>query len=406
MTITCPFCGLACDDLAVAGGAVDARGCGKAASGFARARAARRPHAIDGRPVDLPEAAAAAAGILRGATMPLIHGLSADVHGVRALLALADRIGAAIDHMHSAALLANTAVARASGWVAATFGEIANRADVILVIGADPQRSYPRFRERLVANPAPLYRDKAPLVAYLGPDTGTFRSAAPSLTASVESRGLLDAVGVLAAGLRGCPPRDRPGLPAAELAAIAATVRTARYGAIVWDLTGFAPGEAELAVELIAATLRDLNAKTRCVGLPFGGSDNGLGAMQSALWQAGWPLRLGFGEGGPHHDPWRFEGQRLLASGEADALLWVAAFAPAAPPSTDVPTIALVADDVELDSPAAVEIRVGIPGLDHGGEIVRSDAVIALPLHASLPSDRPSVAAAARAILGALGPPP
>jgi formylmethanofuran dehydrogenase subunit B len=63
--------------------------------------------------------------------------------------------------------------------------------------------------------------------------------------------------------------------------------------------------------------------------------------------------------------------------------------------------IAIVADDVELPAPPAVEIRVGIPGIDHAGEIARADTVIALPLRAARPSDRPSVATAALAILAA-----
>jgi formylmethanofuran dehydrogenase subunit B len=94
----------------------------------------------------------------------------------------------------------------------------------------------------------------------------------------------------------------------------------------------------------------------------------------------------------------------MLESGEADALVWVASLAADPPPATraGVPLIALVADDVELPAPATVEIRVGIPSIDHGGEFVRSDTVIALPLTAAFPSDRPSVATAAAAIRAAL----
>jgi formylmethanofuran dehydrogenase subunit B len=402
--ITCPFCGLACDDLVRVDEAVDTRGCAKAARGFARAGLARKPHAIGGVPADLAGAAAAAARLLHEARAPLFHGLAADVHGVRALLGLAERVGGAVDHINSAALLANAAVARASGWVTATFGEVANRADLILIVGGDPARNFPRFHERLVANAAPLYRGSAPTMAYLGP-----RAEAPigaGLAAFVPRDDLLDALGILAALLRGSAPRQVPKhFGAAPLAVIAERLAAARYGAIVWDVTAFAPGEAEFAVELLASMLRELNVKTRCVGLPLAGSENGLGAMQVALWQVGWPLRLGFGGGVPLHDPWRFDGRRQIEAGEADLLVWVAALAPQPPPATEAPVIAIVADDVELAAPAAVEIRVGIPAIDHDGAVFRSDTVIALPLQAARPSDRPSVADAARAIVAALGPP-
>jgi formylmethanofuran dehydrogenase subunit B len=189
------------------------------------------------------------------------------------------------------------------------------------------------------------------------------------------------------------------GLPDDLLATIAERLTAARYGAIVWHPASFAPDDAELAVERLAAMLRHLNIKTRCVGLPLGGSGNGVGAMQAALWQAGWPLRLGFGDGTPRHDPWRFDARRLLASGEADLLLWAATLSAEAPPEIDGPLIAIVPDDVVLAKPAAVEIRVGIPGIDHAGAMFRSDTVIALLLQATRPSDRPSVAAVADAIL-------
>jgi formylmethanofuran dehydrogenase subunit B len=127
--------------------------------------------------------------------------------------------------------------------------------------------------------------------------------------------------------------------------------------------------------------------------------------MQAALWQTGWPLRVSFAEGVPSHDPWRHDAARVSAAGETDVVFWVAALAAEPPPMTSAPVIALVADDVELVAPAAVEIRVGIPGVDHGGEFVRSDAVIAVPLVAVRASDRPSVADVARAVLGRLAAP-
>jgi formylmethanofuran dehydrogenase subunit B len=403
-SVTCPFCGLGCDDLVHTGDAVDTRGCGKAERGFARAGSSRKPHAVDGAPVDLDAAAEAAARLLREARAPLFYGLAADLHGIRALIGLAERVGGTVDHVNSSGLLANAAVARASGWVTATFGEVANRADLILIVGGDPGRNFPRFHERLVANATPLYRTSAPAVAYLGP-----RAEAPDaagLTAFVAPDDLLDALGFLAAMLRGrAPPRTPERFAELPLATIAEHLSAARYGAIVWDISAFAPDEAEQAVELLASMLRELNVKTRCVGLPLGGSENGLGAMQAALWQSGWPLRLGFAGGAPQHDPWRFNGRRQIEANDTDLLVWVATLAAEAPPPTAAPVIAIIADDVSLPVPVAVEIRVGIPAIDHDGAIFRSDTVIALPLQATRPSDRPRVTDAARAILAALGPP-
>ncbi|MDB5408536.1 MAG: hypothetical protein JWL84_3448 [Rhodospirillales bacterium] len=404
-TIACPFCGLLCDDLPASGGKVETRDCPIAAAGFARGAAPRRSHMVGGRETDLAAAAAAAGAILAAARAPLFHGLTADLHGVRALLALAERVGGVVDHELSAGFLANVAVARASGWVTATFSEVANRADVILLVGADPVRDFPRFHERLVQNPTPLYRERPPFMAYLGAAGDAPSRDVVPLQATIGEGDLLPALGALAALLRERPvAREDSAIPIAALVDIAARLKAAHYGVIVWDVAALPQGHAELAVELIAAMLRHLNVATRCVGLPLGGSGNALGAVQATLWQTGWPLRVGFGEGAPLHDPWRYDGTRMLAAGEADALVWVAALGTAPPPASSVPVIAIVADDVALPTPAAVEIRVGIPGLDHAGEAIRGDTVVAMNLVAAIPSDRPSVAAAATAILEALRP--
>jgi formylmethanofuran dehydrogenase subunit B len=402
-TVTCPFCGLACDDLALSETRLDTRGCARAAAGFARAAAPRKPHTVGGKPASRDAAVSAAALILQGASAPLIHGLAADLHGIRALLALAERIGGTVDHMYSPALLANAAVARASGWVAATFAEVANRADFILLVGGDPQRNFPRFHERLVRNATPLYRDGPPKLAYIGPESVAPLASPAALSAVVGEAELLNSVAALSLLTRG--RRLGPahgGLPVDVLAEIAGRLRNARYGVIAWELAIHVPLMAELVVEYLADLLRHLNARTRCVGLPLGGMGNSLGAMQAALWQLGWPLRVSFASGGPDHDPWRHDGDRILGAGEADAIVWVATSVAEPPPVSAAPMIALVTDDMEPPSPAAVEIRVGTAGVDHGGEIVRADAVIAVPLQAIRPSDRPSVAQVAREILAAV----
>lgn len=401
--VTCPFCGLTCDDLVVSTAGIDTQGCARAAAGFARAGAPRKPHAMRGESVAYEAAISAAVRILRTANTPLFYGLAADLHGLRALLALAERVGGTVDHIYSQGLLANAAVLRASGWVTATFGEVANRADAVLLVGCDPGRNFPRFCDRLLRNSTPLYREAPPRVAYLGPERLAPHSSVAPLRAFVTETELLDGLAALSLLLRGRQlGAPHPRLPVDTLTIIAERLQNAHYGVIVWDLSAFDPQASELAVEYLAAMLRHLNARTRCVGLPLGGSGNALGAMQAALWQTGWPLRISFGGDALRHDPWQHDGRRVLEAGEADVLVWVSTVAAEPPPATTAPVIALVSDDVALPSTVAVEIRIGIPAIDHGGEIVRSDTVITMPLEATRASGRPSLADAARAILAGL----
>src|SRR4051794_22461890 len=111
--VPCPFCGLACDDLAIdASGPVPrvaAAGCTLARAGFERAAGDPTPR-LDGSPVALEAAVARAAAILAGSRQPVFAGLGADVAGVGAALQLADRLGGVVDHAGSAALFRNLPV--------------------------------------------------------------------------------------------------------------------------------------------------------------------------------------------------------------------------------------------------------------------------------------------------------
>ena len=398
--IACPFCGLACDDLLVGPIGVETRGCAKAAAGFAAQRLSR-DHRVGGERATLEQAIDVAAGILRGARLPLITGLSVDMAGAQALVALADRCGAVIDRWQADAQVDTQGVVQRAGALTATFGEVANRADLVLVVGADPARDYPRLYHRLVTNTTPLYRKGPPSIIHIGPP-GAAPSGVPLVAqVPVEGPRLLDALRALSALLDGrrTGGGTAPDLPLAPIGDLAGRLQDARYGAIIWDAANFATGEGSLCTAMVLRILRSLNRKTRCVGLPLGGSGNSQGVAQVMLWQAGWPSRLSFAGGSPEHDPWRFQAERLVAAGEVDALLWVSTFTGAAPPVAAVPTIALVAPDTPLRAAPAVEIRVGTSGLDHRGTILRADTVIAVPLSAALPSDLPSVASVAAALL-------
>jgi formylmethanofuran dehydrogenase subunit B len=81
---------------------------------------------------------------------------------------------------------------------------------------------------------------------------------------------------------------------------------------------------------------------------------------------------VGFGRALPEHDPWRFDSQRQVAAGEADAALWLA---PLPAPRPDwlgtLPTIAIVGEgsaDATGDV-AEIVIAVGVPGETAGGAL-------------------------------------
>lgn len=415
VNVTCPFCSLLCDDLAIRSAdgrlRVSANGCPRAADGF---EAVARPGSprIDGRPTDLAAAIARAAALLRKARRPHVAGLAADVGGLRETLALADRFGATVDHLQGEAIARNMAVLQDRGWMTTTLSEVRNRADLIILAGVDAATVAPRFFERAVWNrdnlfgPKPLDRDVVLLGRGLKPPAGAPKGSKVPTVLACDIRRIGEVAGALRALLAGQPLQARTvaGVRTTELEALARRMQAARYGVLVWSAGALDFPHADLAILNLTELVKDLNAGTRFSGLPLGGDQGGLSAMQVCGWQTGYPLRVSFAGGHPEYDPLHHSTARRLADGDADLLVWISSFDPkATPPATDRPTIVLGHPNTRLKNPPAVFIPVGTPGLDHAGQLFRSDGVVALPLKALRNPVAPPVAEILAALQQALG---
>jgi formylmethanofuran dehydrogenase subunit B len=117
----------------------------------------------------------------------------------------------------------------------------------------------------------------------------------------------------------------------------------------------------------------------------------------------GFPMRTGFGAGAPVHDPWRFDAERLVASGETDCALWISAFG-APPPAwgAAVKFIALSERAAQFADEPNVRIVVGHPGVDHDAVVHSPDAGTLIAVAASARSAAPSVAGALERIAACL----
>jgi formylmethanofuran dehydrogenase subunit B len=411
--VGCPFCGLLCDDLTLATAEgrlrVTAAGCWRSREGFERADGAGSA-TVDGRPAELPGAIARAADILAGSRAP-VFSVAADIAGTRAVLRLADRLGGVVDHPGSEALFRNLRVVQDAGAFTTTLSEVRNRADLLLIVGPDPSSAFPRFFERCVEVPKTLF-SQTPLarqLVRLGP-TATPQKAAATHVAVTElpcaMERLPEAVAALSSLLRGrkIAALDIPGLESARLAALAESLKAARYATLVWAPPLFDLPGSELIVQALLDLVRDLNRTTRAALLPLAGNGNLIGVNQACTWQTGFPIRTAFGRGVPEHDPYRFSARRMVEQGEADALICISAFGeePVQTPG-NVPTIVLAPPGARPAQSVAAYIPVGTPGIDHAGQVFRTDGVVALRLSAvrapSLPDVR-SVIAQIEASLG------
>lgn len=415
--VPCPFCGLACDDLgiAVSAGGVEVKtnGCTVSKAAFARAGhpAAQQPR-VNGAPVSLAEAALHAARILGNARLPLIAGLATDVAGARSALALADRVGAVTDHLGAAAKLRNLLVVQDAGWITTTLTEVRNRADLLILVGTDVVSRFPRFFERMVWVPETMF-DLDPAtreIVYLGEAKDTAAGIAPDgrtpTLIPCENRRLGEVLGALRAVVAGRHlARDEiAGVPLAALESLAQRMQQAKYGVAAWAAGDLDFPHAELTVQTLTDLLRDLNQTTRFSGLALAGTDGDFTYNQVQTWQTGFPFRTSLATGHPVYDPYHYATDRLLGSGEADALVWVSSLNPSRlPPATAVPAIVLGHGSMQLPREPEVFIPVATPGVDDSGHFYRADKVVTLPLRKLRESTLPSAAAALDAILAALG---
>ncbi len=92
---------------------------------------------IGNRETQLQHAAEHAAQLLDASKCPVIT-LDTDVHGVRAAIMLAERIGAAVDLVDARGTHAETALLTDKGAMTIAPGEVRRRADMLVLVGELP----------------------------------------------------------------------------------------------------------------------------------------------------------------------------------------------------------------------------------------------------------------------------
>lgn len=412
---TCPFCPLLCDDRRPA-----APGCARAEQALAQLRRPRPssdagPAArVDGREVALDEALAVAAERLAAAGQALVGGWGCDVAGARALVRLAQRLGAVVDVGTSAGepLAQGLRALQDRGSFTTTLAEIRERADLIVSFGSAVTASAPRLVERLLAGRGADGRAVRPAWIHVGRAEDRPAGLEAELLALPGSADdLPDLLVQLHLELGDKAEAVRAATPP-PVRALAARMRAARYVALLWEPSKLG-AQAALPIERLTQLLMRLNRVTRAAALPVGGADGAMTAQHVHAWMTGQPLRSrhapepgGDGRAVPEHDGRRFGAARLLADGAVDALLWVACLSaapvPAAPCRVVIGAAALVEGGHLGDEAGTVFLPAGVPGLDHGGHLFRVDGSVLMPLHAADGVDASSAPPAARQVLALL----
>jgi len=443
--VTCPFCGMLCDDLKISRTGseltVEGNACPRATAGFQRPLPPAKP-LVRETEVSLDEAVKAAAGLIRQARLPLYGGMATDVAGARAILSIADRTCGVVDHALSEGQYRNFRVVQTSGWIMSTLTEVRNRADLILIVGSDIHKLHGRFFDR-IASPAdtmfegigtkrtvvfigegldtsgaigsriekvitlPVAKDRIPeVLAAISARVRGFPVAAPEAPAApapAKKGGLFSSLMPGSKASAPAPVHQIAGVPFAEIEDVAERCKKANYGVVVWAPPALSMPQADLTVHLMTEIVRELNTTTRFAGLSLGGNEGAPSAASTCTWQTGFPLRVSFANGKPEYDSYRYNISRMLTDGEGDLLLWVASIGTdVGLPQTKLPSIVLGTPGVRLAQAPTVFIPVGTPGVDHAGQMVRCDNVVSLPMKNLGRSQLPRAADVLAAIEAAL----
>jgi formylmethanofuran dehydrogenase subunit B len=377
---TCAGCGCACDDIeaTVTGERLQVeRTCPLGDAWFAE-RAAEAGASIGGRAASVEEAADAAAAILRHARAPLVYGLGgASIEAQRRAVALAAPAGAIIDPGGAAgASLAYQAI----GSSTATFGEIRDRAQLVVAWRADPAATNPRLLGRLRLDRGA--RGPRTLVVVDATSTATAQEA--DAFVELDAAQDFEALWALRALVTRAPlDRERAGgLPLDALGELAERLLGVDHLAVIHGALD------ELSALALFSLVRDLARDRHAVTLGLRGDGNGRGAEDVLAWQTGFPSAVSFARGHPRANPGEFSASALLERDEVDAALVVASDPLGQLPGLrELPTVVVDARASATSQAAQVAFATAADGIEMPGTVHRMDGV-PIPLRAPLAGAR------------------
>jgi formylmethanofuran dehydrogenase subunit B len=371
-TVTCPSCGLLCDDVLLENNnnkiKVLNTSCKKSIAFFEQPLNDTTP-LIKGKPVSLQQAVAHAAKLLKTSQQPLFAGLSTDVQGFRAVYNLAQITNGSLQHVNAQSNARNLKVLQSTGWQTTTLTEVKNRADVIVCFG-DIATHNPRFFERFIDIDGLFIKAKNRQVILINDATnngiinsdalegswilGCRASDMPSITIALRA---------LVAG-KTLKATEIAGITISDLQKIADKLKAAKYAVLAWVAKDLDFPHAELTIQNITETVAILNQSAsnhsgRAAGLPLGGSDGDTTANNANTWLSGFALN----DDAIEHD-------LMIWVNSLDGEKW--------PPTTKY--IVLGNCNYIYNKMNEVFIPIATPGLDCGGTMFRIDSSVILPL--------------------------
>jgi len=404
--VTCPYCGVCCDDLevhVVDGKIKDVKNaCVLGKDTFLHHLEGWATPRIKGKPATIDECIDAAAEIMANAKYPLIYGLdSTELGAQRKSIELADLIGANIDHTSSVCHAPSLQAVQTVGISSCTVGEVRNRADLVIFWGCNPAEAHPRHATRYSVTPKGLFtpkgkKDRMVINVDVRP-TPTARMADAFIQIKPNSDyEVFSALRALVKGHELSQP-EVGGVAVDEWKTLVEKMKSCKFGALYWGMGLTMTRGKYMNVVALLTLIQDLNRFTKFVSAPMRGHGNVVGMAQVLSWQTGYPFAVNMSRGYPRFNPGEYSVADLLANKEVDAALIVAGDAIGNFPAKmaehlqSIPMIAIDPKESETTKVATVVIPAAQAGIAAGGTLYRMDhipLVMKKVVDSPYPSDR------------------
>jgi len=406
---TCTFCGCVCDDQILT---VDdkAKRIVKVKNTCALGRAWFTEHSIEDRPValidgkeaSLEDAIEEAAQILAKAKMPITYGLSDTTsEAQRVAVAIADMIGGCVDTTTSVCHGPSGIAFEGVGESTMTLGEVKNRADLVIFWGGNPAESHPRLFGRYALTPKGMFtpNGRKDRTAVLVDVRRTKSAQVADIFLQVrpgKDFELLWALRALVKGRKVGPEIAQvTGVPLAVMEDLVERMKSCKYGVLLFGMGLTMTRGRHFNSGALLALANDLNEFTHFVAKPVRGHGNVTGADNVVSWQSGFPFGVHFGRGYPRFSPGEFTTVDLLARGDADAAMIIAADPAANFPKAaiermaQIPMIVFDPKETATSRLAKVAFTTATYGINVPGTVYRMDDV-AIGLRPAFDSPYPS----------------
>lgn len=393
--VVCPFCGTLCDDIVCKVedneivGTINA--CRIGHSKFVHTEGAMRhkkPLIRRGGEfveVSYDEAIDKAAQVIVNAKRPLMYGWSCTDCDAQAVgVALAEETGAIIDNTASVCHGPSVLALQDVGYPICTFGEVKNRADVVVYWGCNPMHAHPRHLSRNVFSRG-FFRErgradrKLIVVDPRKSDSSKLADIHMQLDFDKDYE-LLDAIRTVVRG-KDILYDEVAGIPREEIYEVAEALKNAQFGILLFGMGITHSRGKHRNIDTAICLVQELNAASKWTLIPMRGHYNVTGFNQVCTWECGYPYCVDFSAGYPRYNPGETGSNDLLQNKETDAMMVIASDPGAHFPQrslermAEIPVIAIEPHRTPTTELADIIIPPAIAGIEAEGTAYRMEGV-------------------------------